>query len=317
MHIIWLKDDPAIYWLYVGQSSNVKARLPQHRNPIYRAQNPSLHYHVLDSQATDDVFVNLSEPFEMNIKNSNLYLNMLEMWCCLLFQTLPEKGLKHWLLPEVECPEYGQHLNIALPLYQFRESDNDVDSREAFSEFRYSKDKAFQDHYWSVVRAWHALRHSNDPVKRAIYWHQRALIPQAPRIETVRQKKMQSFLQGRHIQVKQRRGETSLVFKVNNRKVAIPARLECETMYPVHVQLDLAEGYQRHPQPYAVLARDDDVAKRLGIRITFRDRAGRDREAFLESRGPRCVHQINSTVDRILDVPNKVIVNTPRRERVH
>ena len=92
MHIIWLKDDPAIYWLYVGQSFNVKARLTQHRNPIYRAQNPSLHYHVLDSQATDDVFVNLSEPFEMDIKNSNLHLNMLEMWCCLLFQTLPEKG---------------------------------------------------------------------------------------------------------------------------------------------------------------------------------------------------------------------------------
>ncbi len=99
--------------------------------------------------------------------------------------------------------------------------------------------------------------------------------------------------------------------------MTIPARLECDIKYPVHVQLDLAKGDQRHPQPYTVLARDNDVAKRLEIRITFRDRAGRDREAFLKSKGSRCVHQINSTINRILDVPNKVIVNTPRRERFH
>lgn len=91
MHIIWPKDDPATYWLYVGQSSNMKVRLDQHRDPFYRAQNPNLHYHVLDSQGTNDVFVNLSEPFDMKSKDADLYLNMLEMWCCLLFQTLPRK----------------------------------------------------------------------------------------------------------------------------------------------------------------------------------------------------------------------------------
>ena len=217
----------------------------------------------------------------------------------------------------MECAEYGQHLNISLPLYQFREFDDGLDSRAAFSGYRYSKDKALNDHYWSVVRAWHGLRHSNDPVKRAIYWKRRALILESPRNETVRRAKMQSFLQGRYVQVKRGPFRTSSVFFLNNRSVTIPATLSCDPKYPVQVRLDLTEGDQRHPHPYAVLPRDDDVAKRLGIRIKVHDHMGRDREAWLESEGPWCVHQINSTVDRTLDIPNKVIVNTPRRERFH
>lgn len=90
----------------------------------------------------------------------------------------------------MKCLEYGHHSNIALPLYHFREYDNGFKSLAAFSEFRYSKDKALQDDYWSVVRA---LRHSNDPVERAIYWRQRALISQAPRNETFRQDKWKAF----------------------------------------------------------------------------------------------------------------------------
>ncbi len=67
----------------------------------------------------------------------------------------------------------------------------------------------------------------------------------------------------------------------------------------------------RHPHIYTILARNYDVAKRLAIKVKFYNNAGHEGEAWLASKGRRCVEQINSKVDRFFGVPDKVIRSTP------
>jgi len=47
-----------------------------------------------------------------------LLLNLLEMWCCLILQTLIKNALAKYLLANMVAPYAGTHLNIAIPLYQ-------------------------------------------------------------------------------------------------------------------------------------------------------------------------------------------------------
>ncbi|KAF1995464.1 hypothetical protein P154DRAFT_623926 [Amniculicola lignicola CBS 123094] len=48
VHIIWLKHNPDRFYLYVGQSTQLQARIQAHRDPLYRAGHRTLHYHVWD-----------------------------------------------------------------------------------------------------------------------------------------------------------------------------------------------------------------------------------------------------------------------------
>lgn len=86
---------------------------------------------------------------------------------------------------------------------------------------------------------------------------------------------MKRYIEGTQANVKEyykpKRGKSkSLGFQMRSSVIRITARLACNKNYPVHFQLKLAENDQRHPQLYAQLSRDDDVAKSPAIMITFR-----------------------------------------------
>ena len=91
LQILWLKNNPNHFYLYVGQSTQMKERLQRHRDPNWRRKNTSLHYHVWDLGFTDkeyeieEQFVFLST-FQKDV--DSLRLNLLEMWCALMLQTL-------------------------------------------------------------------------------------------------------------------------------------------------------------------------------------------------------------------------------------
>jgi hypothetical protein len=91
----------------------------------HREANPSLHYYAL--QASDhDYYVILSTvPDAESCKGLGIrgdygrhspLLDLLEMWCCLMFQTLPEKYLREYLPKDIPTQE-NRGLNLHLPLH--------------------------------------------------------------------------------------------------------------------------------------------------------------------------------------------------------
>lgn len=117
--------------LYIGQANTIRPRVAQHLNFRYRRDNPSLHYHALQQSIYNQfgIAVILPSPNMGNhalpgMDRPDLMLNLLELWMCLVFRTLPPQILKEWL-PDDETiskhPHEGkegifQGLNIALPL---------------------------------------------------------------------------------------------------------------------------------------------------------------------------------------------------------
>lgn len=108
----------------VGQSENMSFTIRrQHQNFRYRRDNPSLHSYAMQNSCWDH-FVLLAvlppSPTAAGFSQAEqgLLLNMLEMWCALLFCTLQPGELAHW-------HEYGAAaasgkpwagLNLACPL---------------------------------------------------------------------------------------------------------------------------------------------------------------------------------------------------------
>ena len=128
MHILWDPRQPTItkYYLYVGQSQNIQERVQRHENPWNRAKNPSLHYHCW-KPVMESIFVVLGYTRE----TSPLLLNLLELLCCLIFQTLQSRDLEEYLPPGTA--RTGCHLNIANPLLQsFSETTSDNYERKEF-----------------------------------------------------------------------------------------------------------------------------------------------------------------------------------------
>lgn len=103
--------------VYIGQTNSLNKRLKQHWNFRYRRDNPSLHYHAMQHSLFDNfcVLATLPSPGSKGYQSlpgmdqPELVLNVLEMWCCLLFRTLPRQTLEFWL------PE---HLSKGAKLYK-------------------------------------------------------------------------------------------------------------------------------------------------------------------------------------------------------
>ena len=76
-------------------------RLKNHRDPRYRKKNPSLHYfdwdlgEICEEYEMDEAFVLLSTVNDKSV--DSLLLNLLEMWCCLILQTLTIDALSTFL----------------------------------------------------------------------------------------------------------------------------------------------------------------------------------------------------------------------------
>jgi len=117
--------------IYIGQAAQVRARIAQHLNFRYRRDNPSLHYHAMQQSIYNSIGLaaqlpspNMGNHALPGMDSPDLLLNVLEMWMCLVFRTLPEQILNEWLpddgtinksSKEGKEGEFGG-LNIACPL---------------------------------------------------------------------------------------------------------------------------------------------------------------------------------------------------------
>jgi hypothetical protein len=131
---------------YVGQSMNLRQRVAQHLNFRYRRDNPSLHYHALQYSIYNamGVLAVLPSPGMGNatlpgMDVPDLLLNVLEMWMCLIFRSLPESSLQDWLPSDGTINTAQKEaregvvggLNIALPLDHGERSRTWVDLSES------------------------------------------------------------------------------------------------------------------------------------------------------------------------------------------
>ncbi len=317
MHVFWLKADPKKYWLYVGQAGDLKYRVDQHEDPAYRATHPCLHYSMFDPLTMESAYVILAEAVPPEIQDRDLCLNMLEMWGCLLFQTLQEKDLSEWLDPTNDCPSPGQHLNIALPLHQQRVSSIHIeDHRGQFGALRLSTDKAKQDYFWQVVRAHHALRNSRDPRKRAAYWKHRDIASKAVHQHRARETKIRKWLEGMEVNLNHdlRKSQGGYYFNcLSTKGIVVPQSLDRRSDSPVIIQVVLADGDERHPHCYALRALDEDPAKRLAFRCTYQSVQGSQEQTWLKIKTEKAVYRINTLVDTINNIPTSLVRNTSRR----
>ena len=121
--------------MYVGQSGNLRQRVAQHLNFRYRRDHPSLHYYALEWSAYNVFGVcavlppssfSSSSSLVAGMERSDLVMNVLEMWMCLVFRSLPSDTLEEWL-PDDELVDKGRKmakegvvggLNVATPLDQ-------------------------------------------------------------------------------------------------------------------------------------------------------------------------------------------------------
>ena len=123
--------------MYVGQSGNLRQRVAQHLNFRYRRDHPSLHYYALEWSVYNVFGVcavlppsssssSSSSSLVAGMERSGLVMNVLEMWMCLVFRSLPSDTLEEWL-PDDELVDKGRRaakegvvggLNVATPLDQ-------------------------------------------------------------------------------------------------------------------------------------------------------------------------------------------------------
>ncbi|KAF2199237.1 hypothetical protein GQ43DRAFT_399228, partial [Delitschia confertaspora ATCC 74209] len=109
--------------MYIGQSNQLSTRIwKQHHYFRYRRDNPSLHYYAVQNSTYDVWAVLATLPAGINssapgMDRPDLVLNILEMWCGLLFRCLPRQFLREYLPSEFPVPAGPPDgLNIDCPL---------------------------------------------------------------------------------------------------------------------------------------------------------------------------------------------------------
>ncbi|KAJ8110583.1 hypothetical protein OPT61_g6610 [Boeremia exigua] len=117
--------------IYIGQASSLRPRIAQHLNFRYRRDNPSLHYHAMQSSIYNAIGVLAILPSSgigghtlPGMDDPTLLLNLLEMWMSLVFRALPTSTLEEWM-PEDISPKRKEGkegvfggLNVRCPLDQ-------------------------------------------------------------------------------------------------------------------------------------------------------------------------------------------------------
>lgn len=184
LHIIWHPDDDKEeFFLYVGQSVDLKTRLKDHMNPLNRNKHPSLHYHAWDSRPGNlSAFVVLAYLDDIRTNNSSigtkddlLKMNIIELWGTLIFQTLPKRELEKYISPITIIGR--QHLNVFNPLWQGVCNLDDVfpnlSRKERFTTLLHEADDTTRSYYRSLRDGFFELKNSPNPALRAYYNAQR------------------------------------------------------------------------------------------------------------------------------------------------
>ncbi|OQD91356.1 hypothetical protein PENSOL_c055G08441 [Penicillium solitum] len=179
LHILWREDETTKrFWLYVGQACVLCLRIEKHKDPRHRSKNMGLHYSVWGS-AVDmkSAFVTLAILDPPSSTQTQLVLNLAEMWMYLVFQTLTSLHLGSWLSKNTNAMWSGNHLNVALPLWQgFTDTQENkaiadaIGGRSTFQQYLASEDLVIRTWAEQTRDAFNDIRNSPDPGIRNYWW---------------------------------------------------------------------------------------------------------------------------------------------------
>jgi hypothetical protein len=107
----------------------------------------------------------------VEVPTPGLLLNLLEVWCYLIFQTLTKRSVARYLPEDVEviCP--GIHLNVATPVQRrvYDEQDKDTSVRKSFADSYRSANPFIQQYYRSLREDFYNLPNSGGPEFREYF----------------------------------------------------------------------------------------------------------------------------------------------------
>lgn len=226
-----------------------------------------------------------------------LLLNLLEMWCCLMLQTLTKNALAKYLPANMVAPYAGTHLNIAIPLHQAPYCVL-VDTQDP--SMYHTSDPMVAQYYTSLRRRFYELKFSPNIVLRDYYakvMRQRVIT----RVQT-NQKKLVKVLEGVEKLVKihiERTGSTRQWFVQGYFTFTISRKwvhLEHNTPIQVRFESITEDEFRRkgnYPNVYCLKATKDDPASRLAVFVEGTSDNGAPFAGWLRSNGQKRVFKMN------------------------
>lgn len=289
----------------------METRHRDHCDPEYRRNHTSLHYFVWDLHRGDErrqmqdawiYLCNIDEDVDVDPR----LLNLLEMWCALVLQTLTRNALERYLPKGKLAPYAGRHLNVALPLHQ---NTRGVKVNDVFhGDLYHSKDPEVQKYYQSLRRRFYDLKESPNQVERD-YYARTVHASHQKRNATLRNKAAEWILNGKVVRV--RINHSTQIFALSHFQFNIQrslirlkgtktkdSQMKGSESTEIRVQVFLEEGHGVvHPHYYAQSALHDEPARRLGVLIKGRDEYGNAFHHWLQTPGKQAIWKINTFVD--------------------
>jgi hypothetical protein len=239
---------------------------------------------------TEDIFVFLTS-FDDYIHP--LKLNLLEMWCSLILQTLTRNAITAYC--EQVSPHAGKHLNVALPLHQCYNGEKRTDLLHG--DLYRSHDPLIQEYWKSLRRAFYDLKYSENPLQRA-YYDNTMKRQQKAAGDTERNRTAKTALNGMEVILRVRPERSTQEFVISHFKFNISprwVRLKADATIQVRCYLE----NENHPHAFALASSSIDPACRLGIHIGGIDLHGNAFEGWLQSKTSKAVLQMNTFVDML------------------
>ena len=241
----------------------------------------------------EETFVILSS-FDKKI--NPLLLNLLEMWCCLVLQTLTMNGLLAFLPAEVLRPDAGRHLNVALPIHQSTRDESYEATKDLnHGDIYHATDPLLQEYYASLRWKFFELKNSPNHIHREYYWNR--MRERQPKAAVTKREKVLKSLERKEKKITvSPRGEQS--FSIYEISINISQNwVILDHGTSVFVKYDLGKEGECNPNRYARKSVAGDPAARLGIFVDGTDREGRPFQGWVHSDGKGKVIRVRKLVD--------------------
>lgn len=252
----------------------------------------------------ESVFVTLAIHDAPTCLKRQLFLNLQEMWMSLVFQTLTSLSLDEYLPKDVNTFWSGNHLNVALPLWQGFTGNETQDAmkdatggRASFQQYLMSDDPTIRQWAENARDSFNDIRNSPDPVLRG-YYQDLQLKRRLKAQKTWESKKLGNLEQylseaEATVQVSHNDELTEIICGVFRFTISRSLQLNLGKGDRILLQFHLTET--RHPNAYAWRAQPRDPASRLAVSI--RSHSNDSRVTWLSTKGHRAVNKMNSLVD--------------------
>lgn len=288
LHILWREDDTTSrFWLYVGQACVLCLRIQKHKDPKHRRKNMGLHYSVWGS-AMDmkSAFVTLAILDAPSSTQTQLVFNLAEMWMCLVFQTLTSLHLGSWLPKDTNAMWSGNHLNVALPLWQgFTDTQENkaitdaIGGRSTFQQYLKSEDLVIRAWAEQTRDAFNDIRNSPDPGIRNYRWdlHKERILKAQDTWGKKKASMARQYLEGAKALVtlhSGNHGNHQTEVRAGSFRFTVSQTLGLDLRNGDEVILQYHLTSTPHPHAYALSALNTDPASRLGVSIRGQDSHG-------------------------------------------